>query len=84
MAALPPDPVDVSDIELPEEKGGSDLSDREGEAGFRMKLPVSGDSTRLRVSYWNDPQSDIVLDSGAPDTLRRGLYLGASLNGTEK
>ena len=70
-------------MELPEENGGRDLSDRDGEAGFRMKLPVKGDSTLLSVSYWNDPQSDMVLDSGAPDTLLLGLYLGASLNGTE-
>ena len=70
-------------MELPEENGGRDLSDRDGEAGLRMKLPVNGDSTLLSVSYWNDPQSDMVLDSGAPDTLLLGLYLGASLNGTE-
>ena len=70
-------------MELPEENGGRDLSDKEGEAGLRMKLPVSGDSTLRRVSYWKDPQSDMVLDRGAPDTLLLGLYFGASLNGTE-
>ena len=83
---LPPLPVLVSEMELPEEKGGRERSDREGEAGFRMKDPVSGDSTRLRVSYWRDPQSDIVRDRGVPDTpdtRLRGLYFGASLNGTE-
>ena len=80
---LPPDPVEVSDMELPEENGGRDLSDKDGDAGLRMKLPVRGDSTLLRVSYWKDPQSDMVLDRGAPDTLLLGLYFGASLKGTE-
>ena len=77
-----PDPVEVSDIELPDEKGGKDLSDNDGEAGLRMKLPVSGDSTRRRVSYWREPQSDIVRDKGAPDCRLLGLYFGASLNVT--
>ena len=80
---LPPLPVLVSEMELPEEKGGRDRSDREGEAGLRMKEPVRGDSTRLRVSYCSEPQSDIVRARGAADTRLRGLYLGASLNGTE-
>ena len=80
---LPPLPVLVSEMELPEEKGGRDRSDSEGEAGLRMKDPVRGDSTRLRVSYCSEPQSDIVRANGAPDTRRRGLYLGASLKGTE-
>ena len=79
-----PDPVEVSDIELPDEKGGKDLSDNDGEAGLRMKLPVSGDSTRRRVSYWREPQSDIVRDKGAPDCRLLGLYFGASLNVTRK
>ena len=79
-----PDPVEVSEMELPEEKGGKDLSDNDGEAGLRMKLPVRGDSTRRRVSYWRDPQSDIVLDKGAPDCRLLGLYFGTSLNVTEK
>ena len=80
---LPPLPVLVSEMELPEEKGGRERSDREGEAGFSMKEPVRGDSTRLRESYCSEPQSDMVRDRGAPDTLRLGLYLGASLKGTE-
>ena len=47
-----PDPVDVSDIELPEEKGGRERSEREGEAGLR-RYPedVRGDSILRRVSY---------------------------------
>ena len=32
----PPDPVDVSLIELPDEKGGRERSEREGEEGLRM------------------------------------------------
>ena len=87
MELLPPLPVLVSEMELPEEKGGRDLSEREGEAGLRMKDPVRGDSTRLRATEslqnWSEPQSDMVRDRGAADTLLRGLYLGASLNGTE-
>ena len=65
MEVLPlPDPVDVSDIELPEEKGGSDRSDREGEAGLRRNPEeVRGDSILLSVSYWPE-QSDIVLKWG--------------------
>ena len=76
---VPPLPVLVSEMELPEEKGGRDLSEREGEAGLSMKDPGTG----LRVSYCSEPQSDMVRDSGAPDTRRLGLYFGASLKGTE-
>ena len=32
----PPDPVEVSLIELPDEKGGRERSEREGEEGLRM------------------------------------------------
>jgi hypothetical protein len=38
------------------------LSEREGEEGLMMK----GESKRLSVSYWRDPQSDMVRDRGAP------------------
>ncbi len=38
------------------------LSEREGEEGLMMK----GESNRLSVSYWRDPQSDMVRDRGAP------------------
>ena len=58
-----PDPVEVSDIELPEEKGGSERSEREGEEGLRRKEELRGDSSLLRVSYWPE-QSDIVLERG--------------------
>jgi hypothetical protein len=36
LAAEPPDPVDVSLMELPEEKGGRERSESEGEEGLRM------------------------------------------------
>ena len=59
-----PDPVEVSDIELPEEKGGSDRSESEGEAGLRRNPEEArGDSILRRVSYWPE-QSDIVLRKG--------------------
>ena len=32
----PPDPVDVSEMELPEENGGRDRSDNDGEDGFKI------------------------------------------------
>merc|ERR1719150_3601626 len=75
---VPPLPVLVSEMELPEEKGGRDRSEREGEAGLSMKDPGIG----LRGSYCSEPQSDMVRDRGAPDTRRLGLYFGASLKGT--
>ena len=41
-----------------------------------------GDSTRRRVLYWKELQSDIVLERAA-DWRLLGLNLGASLNGTD-
>ena len=62
MAFDPPDPVDVSETEDPDENGGKDRSDGEGDGGLpdaptTLRLCTIGDSSLSCCCCWEEAKT---------------------------
>lgn len=80
-----PDPVEVvSEMEEPEEKGGSERSDGDGDEGappLRLASSLEFWGWWCKLGGWRRGEEKVVVVT--LDVRRRGLNLGASLNDTE-
>ncbi len=84
MVVDPPDPVEFPETEEPEEKGGMDLSDGDGDAGFLRSRRCCCCSEETSELLRERPfVVAVAVVAVAAIGLRLGLYLGASLYGTE-
>ena len=92
MVFEPPEPVDVSEMLEPEEKGGRERSEGDGDGGCFLSCDATpprisrlerGD-TRLMLLMveMEDAASESARDKVDPPRRRRGLNFGSSLKGT--